>query len=117
MALGLLVAASYSELVQMPTPFNMLWLIALGLALLLAIPVAIYSLWSRDRVLWLLVFISAAYCGVVLPPLLGKGSPVLPIAILKVLDWVFVALCISVSFYGFAKRRKTAKETTDAEKS
>ena len=90
----------------------MLWFLALGFALLLAIPVMIYSLWSRDRVLWLLVSISVAYGCLVLPPLLGQVPPILPILVLKVLDWVFVALCIGVSLHWFYKRRKVAQERT-----
>jgi len=112
MALGLLVAASYSELVQMPTPFNMLWLLALILALVLAIPVVIYSLWSRDRVLWLLTSLSIAYAWLVLPPILGQAPPFLPIRVLKVLDWGFVALCIGVSLHWFIAMRRAAEEKT-----
>lgn len=102
--LGILVAVSYSELVRMPTPFNLIWWLALGCAALLAIPIAIYSLWCRDRVLLLLSGISVAYGGLVLPPLLGHVRPVLPLVVLKILDWAFVTLCIGVPCRWFSKR-------------
>jgi hypothetical protein len=110
MVLGLLVATLYTELVQMPTIFNGIWWLALAACLLLAVPVAIYSFFCGDRVLRLLVFVSVLYGGVVLPILLGEQRPILPISVLKVLDWLFVLVWFGVSLHWFACRRKIARK-------
>jgi predicted membrane channel-forming protein YqfA (hemolysin III family) len=101
--LGFLVAVSYSELVQMPTPLNLLWWLSLGLAAILAVPIAIISLWSRDHSLWLLTIVSIIYGGLALPSLLYHIH-LLPLPELKILDWSFVVLCIGVSCNWFIKK-------------
>ena len=107
--LGLLAAAIHSQFVQMPTLFNVLWWLALLFALLLAIPMIIYSLYSRDKVLWLLVSISVIYGGLVLPPLMGFYPPILPRSAFKLLDWMYIALAIGIPSVFFYKRRKHFK--------
>ena len=110
MGLGLLAAASHSQFVQMPTPFNLLWLLGLLSALLLAVPVVIYSLRSHDHLLWLLVSVSVIYASLVLPPLMGYSSPVFSRAVFKILDWVYVALCIGVPLFWLFKKRNYANK-------
>jgi hypothetical protein len=105
--LSLLATALFSDFAMMPTPFNALWKLAPA-ALPFAIPVAVYSLWSRDYLLWLLLFFFIVYVGFVLLPFYGLTQRLVPNFLADGIHWMFIVLNLGIPALHFLNKRKSA---------